>query len=132
MNKKTEYKKAMCALKKVIEKHCDIENAFFCSVGPVSLLYGTPGTPPNFKKGYGISHIIEKRDFEHDSDHEKYSETGTEIAEKMMDVIVNGTVYKVVQSKQCVHLRKDGYEAVVSLNWNGKSVNWLLTGWKII
>ena len=59
-------------------------------------------------------------------------ETGLQVVKKLMDVIVYGTITKTIPAKQTVHLQKDGFEAVISQNWNGDKVNWLLTGWKQI
>lgn len=50
---------------------------------------------------------------------------------KLMDVIANGPVTKFVEKKKTVHLEKDGYEAILSLDEHGKKKTWLLTGWKI-
>ena len=133
MDKETELQKALFALNKVIKDKIDIENAFFCPLGPVKLVYGTPGnSKEGYKKGFGISHIIAKRDNEHEQDPKKHPENGLYIAQKLMSVLVYGEIYKTVPSKQCVHFRLDKYEAVLSLNWNGENVNWLLTGWRII
>lgn len=133
MNRRNEKAKALAALAKVIKKKIDIDDAFFCQVGPVCLKYGQPGDPDNdFRKGYGISHIIAKRGWERRRNPDQFPETGYEVARKMMDVLVYGQITKTVPSKQCVHLQKDGFEAVVSLDWMGDRVNWLLTGWKVI
>lgn len=133
MDKEIELQKALFALRQVINNKIDIENAFYCPLGPVKLVYGAPGNPKNgYKKGFGISHIIAKRDNEHEQDPKKYPETGIYIAEKLMSVLLYGEIYKTVPSKQCVHFRLERYEAVLSLNWKGESVNWLLTRWKVI
>ena len=131
MNKKVEKQKAIKALNRVVKMKTDIDNAFFCSFGPVCLKYGEPGNPEkNYSKGYGISHIIAKRDYEHAMDNKAFPETGLQLVKKLMDVIVYGKVAKIVPSKQCIHLQKDGLEAVISQNWHGDKVNWLLTGWR--
>ena len=133
MDKKIEKQKALEALNKVVKTGFDIEDAFFCALGSVCLKYGNPGTlEKGFKKGFGISHIIAKRDYEHTIDPERFKETGLQVAKKLMDVIVYGKIIKTVPAKQCVHLQKDGFEAVISQNWHGDKVNWLLTGWKEI
>lgn len=133
MDKRIELRKALAALNKVVKTQMDADDAFFCALGPVCLKYGNPGSPTNdFKKGFGVSHIIAKRDYEHSSDPTVFPETGMEVARKLMDVIVYGTVAKTIPAKQCVHLQKDGFEAVISQNWHGDKVNWLLTGWKQI
>ena len=133
MDKRTEKQKALKALNKVIKTKSDIEDAFFCELGSVCLKYGNSGTSETgFKKGFGISHIIAKRNYEHENDPKQFKETGLQVVRKLMDVIVNGNISKTVPSKQCVHLQKDGFEAVISQNWHGDKVNWLLTGWKKI
>ena len=133
MDRRTEKRKALEALNKVIKTESDIDDAFFCALGPVCLKYGNPGIAENgFKKGYGIIHIIAKRNHEHKLDPKRFKETGLQVARKLMDVIINGKVSKTVPAKQCVHLQKDGFEAVISQNWHGDKVNWLLTGWKEI
>jgi len=43
-----------------------------------------------------------------------------------MDVIVYGTITKTIPAKQTVHLQKDGFEAVISQNWNGDKVTRLV------
>ena len=133
MDKKVEKRKAIAVLNKVIKNKTDIDDAFFCSLGSVCLKYGTIGEKDKgFKKGFGIAHIIAKRDYEHSKDPRAFPETGIQVVKKLMDVIVYGTITKTVPAKQCVHLQKDGFEAVISQNWNGDKVNWLLTGWKQI
>ncbi len=133
MDKRIELRKALAALNKVVKTQTDIDDAFFCALGPVCLKYGNPGSPTNgFKKGFGVSHIIAKRDYEHTANPIAFPETGLEVARKLMDVIVYGTITKTIPAKQCVHLQKDGFEAVISQNWHGDKVNWLLTGWKQI
>ena len=107
----------------------------------ISLIYGTPGNPlKNFKGGYGISHIIEKRNheaiIESDLFFKKFKKhkkiiTGEKIAYKLIDVILNGKVTKTIESKKTVHFSKDGYEAVLSLDFHGNCVSWILTGYKI-
>lgn len=133
MNKRIERNKAMAALNKVIETHTDMDDAFFCGLGPVCLKYGHAGNPDkDFAKGGGVIHIIAKRDHEHAVNPKDFPETGLQLARKLIDVIIYGKVVKTVPAKQCVHLQKDGFEAVISQNWHGDKVNWLLTGWRQI
>ena len=40
MDKRTEKRKALEALNKVLKTESDIDNAFFCDLGPVCLKYG--------------------------------------------------------------------------------------------
>ena len=133
MDKKAEKRKAIAALNKVIKNKIDIDDAFFCPLGSVCLKYGNPGqSDKNYKKGFGVAHIISKRDYERAKDPNAFPETGLQVVKKLMDVIVYGTITKTIPAKQTVHLQKDGFEAVISQNWNGDKVNWLLTGWKQI
>ena len=74
MDKRIEKRKALAALNKVIKTESDIDDAFFCSLGPVCLKYGTSGIPTKFKKAFGISHIIAKRDYEHANNPEAFPE----------------------------------------------------------
>ncbi len=133
MSKEEEKQKALDALKKVIEEHIDVHDAFMCQLGSICLLYGKVGDlEKGFKGGSGVCHIIAKRDWEHKLNPEKFHLTGQQLVVKLMDVIVYGSISKIIKSKQTVHLTKDGYEAVISQNWNGDSVNWLLTGYKVV
>ena len=91
MDKKAEKRKAIAALNKVIKNKIDIDDAFFCSLGSVSLKYGNPGlSDKSYKKGFGVSHIISKRDYEHAKDPNAFPETGLQVVKKLMDVIVYG------------------------------------------
>lgn len=45
MDKEIELQKALFALRQVINNKIDIENAFYCPLGPVKLVYGAPRTP---------------------------------------------------------------------------------------
>jgi hypothetical protein len=132
MSKKEEKTKALKALDTVINNKTDVKNAFMCELGSVDLVYGKPGNPEkDFRKGSGVIHIITKRDFEHKMDPKRFRLTGLQLVRKLMDVIVYGNIVRVVKTKQTVHIAKDGYEAVISQNWCGISVNWLLTGYKV-
>jgi dsDNA-binding SOS-regulon protein len=116
----------MKSLKKCITEKIDIDNAIHREdIGAISLKYGKVGNPENnFKGGFGISHIIAKRE------HEQKGE-GLKTAEKLIEVALLGQIIRAVKAKETVHIEKDGYEVVLSLNWNGNKVNWILTGYKI-
>ena len=105
MDKKAEKRKAIAALNKVIKNKIDIDDAFFCSLGSVCLKYGNPGqSDKNYKNGFGVAHIISKRDYEHAKDPNAFPETGLQVVKKLMDVIVYGTITKTIPAKQTVHL----------------------------
>ena len=103
MDKRIEKRKALNALERVIRNKIDIDDAFFFFFVPVWLKYGTPGTPPKFKKAYGIAHIIAKRDYEHANDPKSFPETGKQVVIKLMDVIVYGKIVDYIKQ----HADKD-------------------------
>jgi len=131
---KIEYYKGLNNLDFCIKNKKDVQNAFFSElVGSISLIYGTDGDKTkNFKGGYGIAHIIAKRNFEALTNSKLKNQNGTVLAGKLIEVICFGTIYKTIVSKQTIHIRKDNYEAVLSLDLHGNKVCWLLTGYKII
>lgn len=47
----------------------------------------------------------------------------------VFDSVIDGKITKFVKGKQTVHIEKNGFEAVLSLNENGNKKTWLLTGW---
>ncbi len=63
-NPEEEIDKGLKALETVINNETDFYNAFSRNdIGLISLIYGTTGdNTKNFKGGYGIAHIIAKRD----------------------------------------------------------------------
>ena len=129
-----QVKAGIKALVKVVNTKKDVLDAFVRKdIGTVSLFYGNPGDPKKgFKKGNGVSHIIAKRDWEAKQFPEKKLKGGLKTAMKLVDVIVNGEITKTVKAKETIHISKDGYEAVLSLDWHGNKVTWLLTGYWIM
>ncbi len=49
----------------------------------------------------------------------------------VVDTVQNGVITKYVAGKKTIHLEKDGFEAVLSLEEHGNKKTWLLTGWEI-
>ena len=49
----------------------------------------------------------------------------------VLEAVANGEIDRFVPGKQTVHIRKDGYEAVLSLEENGRKKTWLLTGFDL-
>ena len=77
MNKKEEKENALKSLNYVINERKDVKDAFMCQVGSVDLLYGEIGNPQkNFKGGFGVCHIIAKRDYERSIAPRKFRLTG--------------------------------------------------------
>lgn len=134
INIQFEIKQGKAALRRVIRNKADVYNAFLRpNLGLISLIYGKPGNPSNeFKTGYGISHIIAKRNFEaHQSKSRNRQELGITVANKLIEVVVKGKITKTVESKKTVHISYKQYEAIISLDFHGNSVNWIITGYKI-
>jgi len=118
-----KYHKAIKSFKKVIFEKTEIKHAIHREdLGEIGFVYGLEGNPNNeFKGGSGLSHIIAKRFSE--------GENGLDVALKMIEVIIEGNIERVVENKQTVHIVKDEFEAVLSKNKYGNEEIWLLTGW---
>ncbi len=93
-------------------------------LGPIDLVWGAPGTGKNFKHGYGLSHIIARRNAENGN--------GEAVAHKIVEVIAkakSGDIQRgSTPGKERIRLYYDGYTAVHSKTQGGNS--WLLTGWE--
>ena len=50
----------------------------------------------------------------------------------MLEAVANGKIVRFVKGNKTVHLDKDGYRAVLSLEEHGKKKTWLLTGDDIV
>jgi isoleucyl-tRNA synthetase len=116
------------SLQKVITRQTDVTAAMHRydleGINDITFVWGVRGDiKKNFKGGYGISHIISKRDAE--------AGNGLDVAIKLIEVIAKGEVHKEVSVKETVHIAYDGYEAVLSKDRFGEKETWLLTGWKI-
>lgn len=118
-------KHGLQAMDKVISEGIDVENAMYRDdVGNISFYWGTPGKGAKLKHGYGISHLIARRDSEDGS--------GIKTARKMVDVIAKGTIKRKYGpgGAERIDIGYDGYTAVLSLYKDGNQENWLLSGWK--
>ncbi|MBO4852466.1 MAG: hypothetical protein J5477_02395 [Schwartzia sp.] len=114
------------AMDRVIAEQTDAHNAMYRKdVGEIDFVWGTPGTGEKFKHGYGVSHIIAKRDAENGR--------GIETAHKLVEVIAKGevcgknTMGNNTQPRMLISY--DGYVALLSLS-DGKKNTWLLSGWE--
>ena len=123
--KEEQLKIGLSALSKCIKTKTDIQNAFLrIGLGYITLKYGEIGDPKkNFKPGRGISHIIAKRNSENND--------GLEVAKKLIDVLVYGKIQSTDSVKKTIEIVKDGYLAILSLDWHGVNITWLLSGFKI-
>lgn len=63
----------------------------------------------------GLAHIGGKR--------------GADTAGNIVRTVLDGRILKYVEAKKTLHIGWNDYEAVLSLDENGKSKTWLLTGW---
>ena len=92
-------------------------------IGDIDFLWGKEGDPArNYKKGYGISHIIARRNQE--------GQDGVEMAMLMPEVIMRGEK-EVSAGGVKIKLRYNNYVAVLTNNRDGQNVpHWLLTGFK--
>ncbi|MGE9986207.1 anti-CBASS protein Acb1 family protein [Desulfovibrio sp. SGI.169] len=50
----------------------------------------------------------------------------------VLEAVANGKIVRFVKGNKTVHLDKDGYRAVLSLEEHGKKKTWLLTGYDIV
>ncbi|WP_303166196.1 TetR family transcriptional regulator [Phascolarctobacterium sp.] len=114
------------AIQKVIETHEDVENAMYREdMGNIDFVWGTEGRGAKFKGGYGIAHIIAKRNAENGN--------GQNTANKLVEVIAKG---KIVGRQDGVgntgeprlKLGYDRYTAVLSMPDNKNT--WILTGFE--
>lgn len=99
------------------EKKGHVPGAFHKEgLGDIDLPYGRGG-----KKGFGLAHIIERRTED--------GKDGLEFVKKLPEIIREGTVEErkgFPGRKYIVHNKN---EAVVRLEWDGKSRNWILTAY---
>ena len=55
---------------------------------------------------------------------------GKEVVENVIKTVLFGQIDRYSAVKKTITLELNGYEAVISLDENGKPKTWLLTGWK--
>ncbi len=104
-----------------------VKNAMYRSdIGYIDFRWGFPGKGEKFKNGWGISHIIAKRDAENKS--------GLKTVFKLVEVIAKSTTYDlqnnghVNEGLERIRLFYKNYTAVL-VKEKDKN-NWLLTGWE--
>jgi hypothetical protein len=121
-----EIKRGKAHIEQMLHTHHDALDAMNVPQhGKISFLWGQPGNPQRkFKGGYGVSHIVAKRNAE--------GLDGEEVAKKMPEVIAKGTASAPYgpAGAQRVNITHDGHTAVLSQWHTGASGRWLLTGWK--
>ena len=113
------------AVERAITEKANTFNAMWREdVGPISILWGTPGKGKKFKKGYGISHIIAGRNVQ--------GLDGETIARKMPEVLAYGKITRRQNEGtigERVFIGYDSYTAILSLFEDDNRKTWLLTGW---
>ena len=112
------------AMKYVMETHEDVKAAMYRSdTGEIDFVWGTPGTGPKFKKGYGIAHILAKH----------VPESGDGLLDDIVETIAKGEIIARHSKKESTQTRiligYNVYTALLSLS-DGVKNTWLLTGWE--
>ena len=103
-----------------------VRNAMYRSdIGYIDFLWGMPGKGEKYKGGYGLSHIIEKRNAENGS--------GLETLDNIIETIAKSenadAQYSDSLSKDYRRLRLHYGETTAVLSKAPGSNHWLLTGW---
>lgn len=112
------------AIEKVISEHSDAIDAMTRDdVGGISFYYGTPGTGKKFKKGYGIAHMIAKRNSE--------GLDGEAFVKRLPEVIAKGkiTERQTALNGDRVLVKYGDITTVLSLYKDGNRQTWVVTGW---
>ena len=85
-------------------------------IGDIDFIYGKPG-----KKGYGLVHIIERRN--------KQGINGEEFVREIPKIIRQGVVYDILGASDRKYILSNNKEAIIRLDWDGEQRNWLLTAY---
>ena len=112
------------AIEKVISEHADVIDAMKRDdVGGISFYYGTPGTGKKFKKGYGIAHMIAKRNSE--------GVDGETFVKRLPEVIAKGEIAErqTAPNGDRVLVKYGDITTVLSLYKDGNRQTWVVTGW---
>ena len=122
------------AMQRVIENHEDVGNAMYRDdVGFIDFVWGNAGRGKKFKGGYGIAHIIAKRNA--DFENGRSTVDGETTVKKLVDVIAKGKDITMQNTSNNdttsarMKIHYDGYTAVLSMSDKNKNT-WLLTGWE--
>lgn len=85
-------------------------------IGDIDFIYGQPG-----KNGYGLAHIIERRN--------QQGINGEEFVREIPELIKSGNVYTQLNYLGRKYIVSGDKEAAVRLDWNGENRNWLVTAY---
>ena len=104
-----------------------VKNAMYRSdLGPIDFKWGTPGRGTKFKGGYGLAHIIAKRNAENG----RGMATVNSIIEAIAKAEKADYQYSNNQSKDYHRVRLFYGDTTVVLSKEPGSNHWLLTGWE--
>ena len=119
-----EIARGRTAMGSIIAHRIDVEGAMNApGIGPVGFLWGKPGNGAAFKGGYGVSHIVAKRNAE--------GLDGLAVAHKVPEIIARGKQGAPYgpTGAQRVNIEHDGHTVVLSQSAESRGA-WLLTAWK--
>lgn len=112
------------AMRRVIDTHDDVESAMYREdIGDIDFVWGKEGRGEKFKGGYGIAHIIAKRDAEGIS--------GNDFVLNIPKTIALGKVSgkQEASNGDRVLISNGSKTVVLSLFKDGNRKTWLVTGW---
>lgn len=101
------------------EKNGYVPNAIYKEgIGNIDIVWGEAGTG---KGGYGLAHIIRRRN------EEGYD--GEEFVKQLPDIINNGKVYKKEGHTKRIYVGTETAEIAIKLEWEDKDKIWLVSGY---
>lgn len=89
-------------------------------VGDIDFVWGEPGGKGT-GGGYGLAHIIRRRDDE--------GQDGKAFVKELPSLIENGKVYEKEDYKDRIYIGTTDKEVAIRLNWDGKERTWLVSGY---
>ncbi|MDY5051597.1 MAG: DUF1073 domain-containing protein [Candidatus Mucispirillum faecigallinarum] len=101
------------------KKNGHVPNAIYKEgIGNIDIVWGEEGKG---KGGYGLAHIIRRRN------EEGYD--GEEFVKQLPNIINNGKVYKKEGHPDRIYVGDDIHESSIRLSWNGEERTWLVSGY---
>lgn len=85
-------------------------------IGDIDFIYGQPG-----KNGYGLAHIIERRN--------QQGINGEEFVREIPKIINQGVVYDILGVNDRKYILSSDKETIIRLDLDGEKRNWLLTAY---
>lgn len=85
-------------------------------IGDIDFIYGEPG-----KNGYGLAHIIERRN--------QQGINGEEFVREIPKIINQGVVYDILGVNDRKYILSSDKETIIRLDLDGEKRNWLLTAY---